>query len=299
MTVIPDDWSKLNHLQVGRYAEYLVKMAFTRAGLDVYTAEVDDKGIDFVLRVDSKRYVDIQVKSLRGPGYVFLQKSKFEIGENRWLVFVMFPKKIGEPKLYLIPSTVWLAPYPPFVYHEYKGKKSKPEYGINVSKKWMERLEGFRFDRMVGNLLSESEDSCADAGADGDTIEVSSRLLEDICSWRRASSCRRVGDAVHVSFPADDYDDELLVVVRGDLVELMMPTIDWLGHWPLLSFDAWKVMSWNELDGPGVGSWLDALQMAHEERKKTCRHCRKRFLPSRMCGGSCQGCAEELDGVVF
>jgi hypothetical protein len=44
------EWNRLSPLQVGRYAEYLVKMEFTLYGFDVYTAEVDDKGIDFVVR---------------------------------------------------------------------------------------------------------------------------------------------------------------------------------------------------------------------------------------------------------
>jgi hypothetical protein len=43
-------WSELTKLQVGRYAEYFVKMVFTLHGFDVYSAEVDDKGIDFVVR---------------------------------------------------------------------------------------------------------------------------------------------------------------------------------------------------------------------------------------------------------
>lgn len=37
-------WSKLNGLQVGRYAEYFVKMEFTMHGFQVYTSEVDDRG---------------------------------------------------------------------------------------------------------------------------------------------------------------------------------------------------------------------------------------------------------------
>ena len=41
-------WSKLNHLQLGRYAEYFTKMEFTSYGYEVYTSEVDDHGIDFV-----------------------------------------------------------------------------------------------------------------------------------------------------------------------------------------------------------------------------------------------------------
>ena len=58
------DWKQLTTLQVGRYAEYFVKMEFTLYGFDVYQAEVDDKGIDFVIRKDNDRYHDIQVKSV-------------------------------------------------------------------------------------------------------------------------------------------------------------------------------------------------------------------------------------------
>lgn len=43
-------WSRLSSLQLGRYAEYFVKMEFTLYGFDVYTSEVDDRGIDFVIR---------------------------------------------------------------------------------------------------------------------------------------------------------------------------------------------------------------------------------------------------------
>src|SRR3990170_2253645 len=43
-------WSELNSLQIGKYAEYFVKMEFTQYGFDVYSSEVDDRGIDFVVR---------------------------------------------------------------------------------------------------------------------------------------------------------------------------------------------------------------------------------------------------------
>jgi hypothetical protein len=48
------DRGKLNHMHLGRNAEYFVKMEFTRHGFDVYTAEVDDKGIDFIVRKDHR-----------------------------------------------------------------------------------------------------------------------------------------------------------------------------------------------------------------------------------------------------
>ena len=64
-------WSKLNHMQIGRYAEYLAKMEFTAFDFDVFTAEVDDKGIDFVLRKHDMLYYDVQVKSSRDMTYIF------------------------------------------------------------------------------------------------------------------------------------------------------------------------------------------------------------------------------------
>lgn len=68
------DWSRLNHLQIGRYAEYFVKMEFTLYGFDVYTAEVDYHGIDFAVRRDPTRYYDVQVKSVRNLNYTLFTK---------------------------------------------------------------------------------------------------------------------------------------------------------------------------------------------------------------------------------
>ncbi len=60
-------WSMLTNLQIGRYTEYYVKMEFTLHGYDVYPDEVDDKGIDFVIRGEPHKYYDVQVKSV----YIF------------------------------------------------------------------------------------------------------------------------------------------------------------------------------------------------------------------------------------
>ena len=43
-------WAHLNRLQLGKYAEYLTKMEFVLLGCDIFTSEVDDHGIDFVMR---------------------------------------------------------------------------------------------------------------------------------------------------------------------------------------------------------------------------------------------------------
>ena len=72
------NWPRLTKLQIGKYAGYYVKTEFTQRGFDVYTAEVDDNGIDFVTRREPDRYYDVQVKSSRGFNYIFFQKSQFD-----------------------------------------------------------------------------------------------------------------------------------------------------------------------------------------------------------------------------
>lgn len=138
------DWAKLKPLQVGRYGEYLAKMEFTLIGLDVYGSEVDDKGIDFLLRAEPDRYWDVQVKTIRNMSYVFFQKSKFRIRPNL-LAAVVHLVQGKPPACYLIPATAWLEPDGVLVDRDYQEGKSEPEYGINISKKNLPALERFRF----------------------------------------------------------------------------------------------------------------------------------------------------------
>ena len=78
------NWSKLSHLQLGRYAEYYAKMEFASCGYDVYTSEVDDHGVDFVARnpVDGQ-YYEIQVKSIRVTGICLCSKRQNENQLNK------------------------------------------------------------------------------------------------------------------------------------------------------------------------------------------------------------------------
>ena len=73
-------WSELSGLQRGRYAEYYAKMEFTSYGYEVYASEIDDRGIDFIVRNPKNGiFFEVQVKSLHGEsGYVFIKKSKLK-----------------------------------------------------------------------------------------------------------------------------------------------------------------------------------------------------------------------------
>lgn len=149
-------WSALNHLQIGRTAEYFVKMEFTMLGFDVYGAEVDDHGIDLVVRKDTGHYCDVQVKSARGLNYVFFPKDTFAADKSalraNLLAAIALFYDGQPPDLYLIPSTAWRLPDDLLVEHDYIGLKSKPEWGPNLSHRNLPLLERYRFDKVATNL---------------------------------------------------------------------------------------------------------------------------------------------------
>jgi hypothetical protein len=149
-------WTRLGKQQVGAYTEYFVKMELTMYGFQVYETEVDDRGVDFVTRYERGQFLEIQVKSLRGPGYAFVQKSKIQLGE-RCLVALGLLQEGEPPQLYLIPSTVWLSPNACFVDRNYEGLQSSPEWGINVSGRNMQHLQQYSFELTVQRLIDEAK----------------------------------------------------------------------------------------------------------------------------------------------
>lgn len=139
----------MNKQQVGRFAEYFVKMEFALYGFEVYTSEVDDRGIDFIARRGSGCFYEIQVKSIRGTkGYVFMHKDKFPIRSDRLLALVLL-REDEAPDLYLISATDWGFPNVLLVGHDYPGRKSKPEWGLQLSKKSFPLLQPYHFDTAV------------------------------------------------------------------------------------------------------------------------------------------------------
>ena len=145
-------WNDLSPLQIGKYSEYIAKMEFILYGFDVYSPELDDKGIDFIVRKDDSFYFDIQVKAVRDFNYIYFQKSKFQIRENLYAFILIYRKEL-KPSMYLIPSNIWNKPNKLFVSRDYKGKKSVPEFGINLSEKNLPRLDEFNFEKTIEDLL--------------------------------------------------------------------------------------------------------------------------------------------------
>lgn len=128
-------WSELNHMQLGKYAEYYAKMEFASYGFDVYTSEVDDHGIDFIGKTKSGRFLEIQVKAARQNNYVFMQKEKWDIQNPDYYLALLLFEDDKLPEVYLIPATAWKTPDELLCDKDYDGLKSKPEYGLNLSQK--------------------------------------------------------------------------------------------------------------------------------------------------------------------
>jgi hypothetical protein len=145
----PDlSWAHLDKMRVGRFGEYYARMAFVRAGYDVFTPEVDDRSIDAIIRVpgDPPAYYDLQIKTARiqKPTYVFAKKRLFPLAANRLMAVVLLTEGRA-PDVLVIPASAWLEPKPPFTAPEYLDKKSEPEFGLRISSATLADLARYRF----------------------------------------------------------------------------------------------------------------------------------------------------------
>jgi hypothetical protein len=73
----------------GRRHEYIAAAALLQRGFDVYMTLVDDQGIDCVIRLDEKNYIDVQIKarSAKAKQPSFFAAMKFQPRANLWFIF--------------------------------------------------------------------------------------------------------------------------------------------------------------------------------------------------------------------
>ena len=144
-------WSRegLTAQKLGTFCEYYAKMALISYGVNVYTSEIDDHGIDFVAE-SRNGFLKFQVKGIRTSSqYVFMRKDYFSIEDDTMFLFLILLVDGEHPDMYIIPASAWRQESGVFVYRGYEGKKSKPEYGVNISKKNMPELEKYKLENML------------------------------------------------------------------------------------------------------------------------------------------------------
>jgi hypothetical protein len=153
-------WDNLSSLQIGRYAEYYAKMEFASYGFEVYTSEVDDHGVDFIIKYKNNSFFEVQVKALRENNtgnYMFIQKNKMDISNSYRIVCFIYFKSGQLPDVYLIPATVWKQPNNIFVERNYDkpDQKSKPEWGLMFSKKNRQFIEPYKIEQYIEALKTK------------------------------------------------------------------------------------------------------------------------------------------------
>ncbi|WP_325199768.1 hypothetical protein [Oscillibacter sp.] len=143
-------WAReqLTSQALGKFCEYYAKMALLSYGVRIYTPEIDDHGIDFVAE-GRKGFLKFQVKGVRGLSQVFMEKEKFDVEDDAMFLILLLLVDGEEPDMYVIPASAWRRESPVFVSHDYSGKKSRPDYTVNVSKKNLPELEQYRLENML------------------------------------------------------------------------------------------------------------------------------------------------------
>lgn len=148
------------HLHLGRIGELLMQAEFIKNGFDVFSTEVDDKGVDLVVKNEHGEYFDIQVKT-SNQTYVFMRKEVFKPRTNLYVALLILDKKENQFFI-LIPSLDFKNKLLPtfLVDKKYEGVnkkgeklKSAPEYGIYTSNVHLDKIiERYTFSKIIGNL---------------------------------------------------------------------------------------------------------------------------------------------------
>jgi len=145
-------WSHLNKQQLGRYGEIWTFMEFLSYGLNVYPTEVDDHGVDLVVKDVRGKYWDVQVKSVRGWTYIYFKTDYIDranaLDEPNLLVCYMNFVDGCMPEVFLFPSTVFMNVHDGGVF-----KDRGYEYGISVSKRNRHELEEYHLEDVVKSLM--------------------------------------------------------------------------------------------------------------------------------------------------
>ena len=138
-------------MQLGRYAEYFVKMELTRYGLEIYSSEVDNSGIDFIAKTSSSRYYDFQIKAVREINYIPFPKNRF-IPRDNLIAAIVICIENEEPNLFLIPSISWKTPNKFLVSKDPENGETEAEWGLNLTKETCNRLEPYLPEKIINTL---------------------------------------------------------------------------------------------------------------------------------------------------
>ncbi|MBI5695082.1 MAG: DUF4365 domain-containing protein [Nitrospirae bacterium] len=143
----------LNTFQLGKYAKELISNTLTGYGFEVHPADSQNKSVDFIAITGNGNSIDIKVRSVRDYNYIFFTKEKYTPRNDYYAAIAMLLPG-DKPRMFLIPFTEWFSkPHSPlFADHDYAGKKSKSEWGLNLSRKNMEHLQEYEYTSVLEKM---------------------------------------------------------------------------------------------------------------------------------------------------
>ena len=101
-------------VKLDKYASHFFKQECMRARLEVYQNENGERGVDFILKTKSGKYIEIDLRTINletTDRSIKIPKADWnhELPENRYVAFVAFMKEL-EPAIYLIPCKAFERP---------------------------------------------------------------------------------------------------------------------------------------------------------------------------------------------
>jgi hypothetical protein len=82
-----------------------------------------------------------------------MQKGKWDINNSNIFLALLLFEDGKLPETYLISSTAWKTLNDLLCDRNYEGLKSKPEYGLNLSKKNMPLLQPYKLEEVLISLI--------------------------------------------------------------------------------------------------------------------------------------------------
>ena len=124
-------WSRLGGTELIAFGKDIVTDKLARLGC-IVTQPSNPRDGKLAVRTGAGRRVEVFVSTQRVGGYVFWTKRRLQPSEHRFAVLVLLGDD-PEPGVYLVPSLEWADASPPLTDRDYEGRKSEPEYGIEIS----------------------------------------------------------------------------------------------------------------------------------------------------------------------
>ena len=148
--MLKTSYGHLNTVQKGSLGEAFSKMAFTLEGFEVYDAEYDDRGVDFVVRNSSGRFLCVQVKATDKASNPFIKEDKFRHADD--FVFCAVRLIDGDsPVLYVARGSDWGSDLECLNYNP-GGGSSGPYYEIRFAAKYATELTQLEFQRYIERI---------------------------------------------------------------------------------------------------------------------------------------------------